>query len=64
MDREEALRRAHAMGLGIAVDSFPEDVVAAAATAASIEAALPRDIDPRAEPAHAFRLTRVAGGAS
>ena len=64
MDREEALRRAREIGLGIAVDLFADDVLAAVATAVSIAASLPRDIDPRAEPAHVFRPTRADGGAS
>lgn len=59
MDREEMLRRAREAGLAKAVDDHADDVVAAYGQALDIAGKLRRDIDPRAEPAHVYRIPTI-----
>ena len=62
MDRDEVLRMARALGLEIAAEKYPDDVIAAARLALDVAGKLRRDIDPRAEPAHVYRIPQVDHG--
>lgn len=62
MDNDEVARSARAAGLGLYLDSHPEQLTLALRSAADLAARLPKTLRPTDEPAHGLRLPVKGSG--